>query len=54
MDADHEAIGGGIDALAARAPDYGRGDDDGERQRLLAAIDGLEATLLPHLRLEED
>jgi hypothetical protein len=54
MHADHEAIAGGIDALAARAADYGRGDDGGERQRVLAAIDTLEATLLPHLRREED
>jgi hypothetical protein len=54
MHADHEAIAGGIDALADRATDYGRGDDEGERQRLLAALDGLEANLLPHLRREED
>lgn len=54
MHADHDAIAGGIDALAARAADYGRGDDDGERQRFLAAVDHLEATLLPHLRREED
>src|SRR5262245_25411777 len=54
MHADHEAIAGGIDALAARAAGYGRGDEDGERRRLLAAIDTLEATLLPHLRREED
>ncbi|HEY7068936.1 MAG TPA: SRPBCC family protein [Acidimicrobiales bacterium] len=54
MHADHEAIAGGIDTVAARAADYGRGDDGGERQRLLAAIDGLEATHLPDLRLEED
>jgi Hemerythrin HHE cation binding domain/Polyketide cyclase / dehydrase and lipid transport len=54
MHADHEAIAGGIDAVAARAAEYGRGGDDGERRRLLAAIDDLEAPLLPHLRLEED
>src|SRR5262249_37403827 len=53
MHADHEAIAGGIDAVAARAADYGRGDDAGEGPRLLAAIDTLEATLLPHLRREE-
>jgi hypothetical protein len=54
MHADHEAIAGGIDALADRAAEYGRGDDGGEGQRLLTAIDTLEATLLPHLRREED
>jgi Hemerythrin HHE cation binding domain/Polyketide cyclase / dehydrase and lipid transport len=54
MHADHEAIAGGIVAVEARAADYGQGDADGERQRLLAAIDSLEATLLPHLRREED
>jgi len=54
MHADHEAIAGGIEEVEARAADYGRGDEDGERPRLLAALDDLEATLLPHLRLEED
>jgi Hemerythrin HHE cation binding domain/Polyketide cyclase / dehydrase and lipid transport len=54
MDADHRAIGPGVARVEDRAADYGRGHDDGERQRLLTALDDLEATLLPHLRSEED
>jgi hypothetical protein len=54
MHADHEAVAGGISDVEARVADYGRGDGDGERPRLVAALDGLEAVLLPHLRREED
>lgn len=54
MDADHTAIGPGIEALERAAADYGLGDSSGERARLQAAIEALEQTLLPHLRREED
>jgi len=54
MDADHEAIGPGITALERAAMDYGKGDSAGQRERLVASIEQLEVTLLPHLRREED
>jgi hypothetical protein len=54
MNADHDAIAPGIERFEAAAAGYWRGDDHGERENLLAALDGLEETLLPHLRREED
>ncbi len=54
MDAEHEAIGPGITELERAAADYGRGDSTGQRERVLAAIETLEESLLPHLRREED
>jgi len=54
MNADHEAIAPGIERVEAAAADYGRADADGQRERLLAALDDLEDSLLPHLRREED
>jgi hemerythrin-like domain-containing protein len=53
MDIEHAAIGPGITKLTKAAADYGRGDLAGERGRLLADIDALDATLLPHLHREE-
>jgi hemerythrin-like domain-containing protein len=54
MNADHEVIAPGIERVEAAAADYRRGDTDGQRERLLAALDDLEERLLPHLRREED
>ncbi|HEX8804859.1 MAG TPA: hemerythrin domain-containing protein, partial [Acidimicrobiales bacterium] len=62
MHAQHEAIGPCVAAVASCAAAYGRaeangadGEGDGDdRARLLAAVDRLGETLLPHLRREED
>lgn len=54
MDADHVAIGPRITALERAAADYGKDDSSGQHERLLAKIDMLEESLLPHLRREED
>jgi hemerythrin-like domain-containing protein len=54
MDADHKAIGPGMDALERAAAEYGQSDSAEHRERVLASIDRLEETLLPHLRREED
>ena len=54
MQVDHERIQPAISELEATAVAYGAGDDDGERGRLLAALDDLEASLLPHLLIEEE
>ncbi|MCW2756806.1 MAG: polyketide cyclase, partial [Nocardioidaceae bacterium] len=52
MDRDHDAIGPGMAGLQAAATAYR--DDPGAREQVLAAVAVLEATLLPHLRREED
>jgi hemerythrin-like domain-containing protein len=54
MDAEHEAIGPGITALEHAAADYSQGDSTARRDRVLAGIKTLEASLLPHLRREEE
>jgi uncharacterized protein YndB with AHSA1/START domain len=52
MDADHDAIEPGMAALVAAAEAYG--EDEGAREDVLAAIAGLDDTLLPHLLREEE
>ena len=52
MDAEHHAIGPGMDGLVAAARAYAA--DAGARAQVLGAIAALEETLLPHLRREED
>ena len=54
MDADHHRIGPGISAVDEAAAEYGSTDLLGRERYVLAAIDMLEATLIPHLRREED
>jgi len=54
MEAQHQAVVPAIARVDAAARDYRAGDGTGERVRLLASIDDLEAVLLPHLRQEED
>jgi len=54
MDADHHRIAPGITAVEEAAAEYGSTDLLGRERYLLAAIDTLEATLIPHLRREED
>lgn len=54
MNADHEVIAPDIARVEAAAADYGRDDTGGQRDRLLAALDDLEQSLLPHLHREED
>lgn len=54
MEAQHQAVVPAIAAVEAAARGYRAGDHHGERERLRAAIDDLEAVLLPHLRQEED
>lgn len=54
MDADHARISPEIDHLRAAAGAYRAVDSPEARQALVAALDGLEAVLLPHLRREED
>ncbi|MFF2114982.1 hemerythrin domain-containing protein [Rhodococcus koreensis] len=54
MDADHARITPEIDRLITAAGTY-RADDSAEaREAVVAALDGLEGALLPHLRREED
>lgn len=52
MDAEHHAIGPGMDGLIVAARAYGA--DPAAREQVLSAIDDLEQTLLPHLRREEE
>jgi hemerythrin-like domain-containing protein len=54
MDAEHRAIEPGMRALELAAADYGRSDGARQQQDLLAAIELLEVSLLPHLRREEE
>ncbi len=54
MNAEHEGIAPCISEVQAAAAEYGRGDSDGQRQRLLVSIENLEKTLLPHLLREEE
>jgi len=54
MDAQHRGVGPAIEEVEAAAVAFRGGDAGGERMRLLAAVDALEAVLLPHLRQEED
>ena len=54
MKADHEAIAVAMEAVEHAAAGYGTDADDGRRVALLAAIEGLQSVLLPHLRREED
>jgi hemerythrin-like domain-containing protein len=54
MDAEHRGIEPGISALQLAAADYGRSDGAAGRKELLAAIEFLEQSLLPHLRREEE
>jgi hypothetical protein len=51
MDADHRRIAPGIDSLEEAAHAYRR--DGSARERVLAALAGLAAVLLPHLQREE-
>jgi hemerythrin-like domain-containing protein len=53
MHADHQRIQPAIAEVETTAVAYCAGDDDGERGRLIAALDDLEASLLPHLLTEE-
>ena len=53
MNTDHEQIAPALAAVEAAAGDYFAGDDADERQRLLNALALLDATLLPHLLVEE-
>jgi hypothetical protein len=53
MDTDHRAIHPAMDTVAAAAPHWGRTGSDEDRAALLAALDALTDTLLPHLDREE-
>jgi hemerythrin-like domain-containing protein len=54
MTADHEVITPGIERVESAAASYRRSDTDAERESLLASLDDLTESLLPHLRREED
>lgn len=54
MDADHARISPEIDRLRDAARAYRTDGSPQARDAVIAALDGLEATLLPHLRREED
>ncbi len=54
MDADHARISPEIDHLCAAAGTYRAVESLGTRRLVVAALDQLEAVLLPHLRSEED
>ncbi|MGW5151818.1 hemerythrin domain-containing protein [Rhodococcus koreensis] len=54
MDADHARIAPEIDRLTAAARACRADDSPQAREAMVAALDGLEAALLPHLRREED
>jgi len=53
MNSDHEHIAPAITAVEAAAGDYRSSDDAIARQRLLEALELLNASLLPHLLAEE-
>jgi hemerythrin-like domain-containing protein len=54
MQGQHSAILPAIDSLRVAADRYGTDAGDAARTGLLAALDGLSAVLMPHLRQEED
>ena len=54
MDADHTHISPEIDRLCAVASAHRTDGSAHARQAVIAALDDLEAALLPHLRREED
>jgi hypothetical protein len=49
----HAVVAEQIDDVTVAAAAYERGDDAGERERLLACIERLDEVLLPHLSREE-
>jgi hypothetical protein len=54
MDSQHKTVAPAVAGVEAATREYRGGVDSGEAKRLLAALDDLEAVLLPHLRQEED
>jgi len=53
MEAEHQAIGPGMAAIEGEALLFARDDGPEQRARLVAAIDLLQASLIPHLEHEE-